>query len=150
MIAKRGLWLVAGALMAACLMLGCSGPGGEKAPEAPKGPAKQEAPAAKAPAESEDAAAKPATPADVVAAVALAPADACVVLAVSGMAEFEKNLKALAGPDADEMKLVEEIEKGLPAGAVDGAGPMVLMIPGAETMTPVILLRLKDAAAIQG
>ena len=150
MIAKRGLWLVAGAVMAACLMLGCSGPGGEKAPDAPKGPAKQEAPAAKAPAESEDAAAKPATPADVVAAVALAPADACVVVAVSGMAEFEKNLKALAGPDADEMKLVEEIEKGLPAGAVDGAGPMVLMIPGAETMTPVILLRLKDAAAIQG
>jgi hypothetical protein len=150
MIAKRGFWLVAGAVMAACLMLGCSGPGGEKAPDAPKGPPKQETPTAKAPATADDAAPKPATPADVAAAVAQAPADACVVVAVSGMAEFEKNLKALAGPDADEMKLVEEIEKGLPAGAVDGAGPLVLMIPGGETMTPVILLRIKDAAAIQG
>ncbi len=164
MIAKRGLWLVAGAVMAACLMLGCSGPGGEKAPGAPKGPPTQETSAAKAPDASADAAKsedpagaapaaadpKPAAPADVAAAVALAPADACVVVAVSGMGEFEKNLKALAGPDANEMKLVEEIEKGLPAGAVDGAGPMILMIPGAETMAPVVLLRIKDAAAIQG
>lgn len=143
MIAKRGLWLVAGAVMAACLMLGCSGPGGEQ-PAAPK------TPAAEKPAAEKPVAEAPKT-GDLAWAVQQAPADACVVVAISSAADLEKNIKALVGPDADEMKLVEGIEKKLPAGTVDAAGPVVAVVLTSDEMPGMVFLfRVQDESKIQG
>ncbi|MBE3133546.1 MAG: hypothetical protein IMZ55_08730, partial [Acidobacteria bacterium] len=141
MTALRSLWLAAVVAMA-CLVAGCSGPGGEE-PAAPKTPAADK-PAAEKPAEA------PKT--DSLAwAVQQAPADACVVVAVSGIADLEKNLKALVGPDADEMKLVEDTEKKLPAGTVDAAGPMVaVVLTSADKLGMVFLFRVQDESKIQG
>lgn len=141
MTALRSLWLAA-IIATACLVAGCSGPGGEP-------PAAPEKPAAEKPA-AEKPAAAPKTD-DLAWAVQQMPADACMVLAVSGIADLEKNLKALVGPDADEMKLVEDIEKKLPAGSVDGAGPALLaVLNGPDNPAVVAMFRIKDASKIQG
>lgn len=84
-------------------------------------------------------------------AVSQAPADACLVIAVRGVAEFEASVKALAGPDAGDVDLVKAIEDDLPAGAFDGRGPLLIMVP----VTPkgfeaVGMLRLKDASKLEG
>jgi len=132
-IARSGLFALLGV---ALLLAGC-----ESAPEAPK-------PETKTP-EPEPSAPKPA--ADGVAwAVGQAPADACLVGAVASMADLEKNLKALVGPDGDDMNLVQELDKELVAGGLDAAGPLVFILPAGEEPAPVLLLRIKDEAAIKG
>ena len=122
--------------MAVCLMLaGCESAPETPPPEMPK----PETPAPKEPVQ------------DLAWAAGQAPADACIVLTVASMADLEKNLTALVGPDGDDMEMVESIEKGLPPGALDTAGPLVFILPaGAEEMEPVILFRIKDASAIKG
>jgi len=121
--------------MAVCLMLaGC-----ESAPEAPPEPPKPETPAPQGPVQ------------DLAWAAGQAPADACIVAAVASMADLEKNLKALVGSEGDDMEMIESIEKDLPPGALDAAGPFVFILPaGAEKMEPVTLFRIKDASAIKG
>ncbi|MBL7141035.1 MAG: hypothetical protein ISS74_09015 [Planctomycetes bacterium] len=84
-------------------------------------------------------------------AVGQAPADAGVVAAVASLSDLETNLKALLGPDAEDLKMVEEIRRNLPAGAFDVAGPLVFILPaGMEKTEPVVLLRATDASAITG
>jgi hypothetical protein len=82
-------------------------------------------------------------------AVSQAPADACVVATIRNMAEFETSLKALAGPDADEMALVKSLEESLPPGVLDVGGPLVYIVPLSEKGFPgIAMFRLKDEASL--
>jgi len=122
------------ALAVSLLLAGC-----ESAPEPPPEPPKPETPAPEEPVQ------------DLAWAAGQAPADACIVVTVASVADLQKNLKALVGPDGDDIEMVEDIEKSLPPGAIDAAGPLVFILPaGAEEMEPVTLFRIKDASAIKG
>ncbi|KPK48424.1 MAG: hypothetical protein AMK72_06940, partial [Planctomycetes bacterium SM23_25] len=117
------------------MLAGC-----ESAPEAPPPePPQPETPAPKEPVQ------------DLAWAAGQAPADACIVFTVASLGDLEANLKGLVGPDGEDMTIVDDIEKSLPSGALDAAGPLVFILPaGAEEMEPVMLLRVKDASAIKG
>ena len=123
------------ALAVSLVLAGC-----ESAPEAPPPePPKPETPAPKEPVQ------------DLAWAVGQAPADACVVLTIAGAADLEKNLKALVGPDGDELDIVHELDEGLPTEGLDPAGPLVLIVPAAlDETAPVLLVRIKDETAIKG
>jgi hypothetical protein len=132
-IARSGLFALLGL---ALLMAGC-----ESAPEVPPPePPKPETPAPEEPVQG------------LAWAAGQAPADACLVLTVASMADLETNLKALLGPDGDDMNLVQELDKELVAGGLDAAGPLVFILPAAAEgdPEPVVLLRIKDEAAIKG
>jgi len=130
-IARSGLFALLGV---ALLLAGC-----ESAPEPPPEPPKPETPAPEVPVH------------DLAWAAGQAPADACVVLTIAGAADLEKNLKALVGPDGDELDIVQEMDEGLPTEGLDPAGPLVLIVPAAlDETAPILLVRIKDAAAITG
>jgi len=130
-----------GALLAvlgvAVLVAGC-----ESEPELPLPESQKPAPEAQAPKQ----------PAQGLAwAAGQAPADACVVLTVAGVADLEKNLKALVGPDGEELDIVQELDEGLPTEGLDPAGPLVFIVPAAlDETAPILLVRIKDEAAIKG
>ena len=130
-IARSGLFALLGV---ALLLAGC-----ESAPEPPPEPPKPETPAPEVPVQ------------DLAWAAGQAPADACVVLTIAGAADLEKNLKALVGPDGEELDIVQELDEGLPTEGLDPAGPLVLIMPAAlDETAPVLLVRIKDEAAIKG
>ena len=82
-------------------------------------------------------------------AVSQAPADACLVATIRNVAEFETSLKALAGPDAEEMALVKSLEESLPPGVLDVGGPLVFIVRASEKGFPCIaMFRLKDEAKL--
>ncbi|MEA3367596.1 MAG: hypothetical protein U9R68_05725, partial [Planctomycetota bacterium] len=94
---------------------------------------------------------------DLATAVGHTPADAMLVLAIPNVTGLEANLKALVGPDADDMDLVGGLGEDLPEDAFDTAGPLVLIVPapaqdpeGRDQAEPVLLLHIKDATAIKG
>jgi hypothetical protein len=82
-------------------------------------------------------------------AVSQAPADACLVATIRNVSEFETSLKALAGPDAEEMALVKSLGESLPPGVLDVGGPLVYIVPVSEKGFPgIAMLRLKDEASL--
>jgi len=88
---------------------------------------------------------------DVVWAVGQAPADAALVAAVRSVQELETALKAFIGPEGQDIKLVDPLEGRLPPGALDVAGPLVLVVfPRGKDLDLVGLARVKDAAKIAG
>ena len=130
-IARSGLFALLGV---ALLLAGC-----ESAPEPPPEPPEPETPAPEVPVH------------DLAWAAGQAPADACGVVAISSVGELEKNLKALLGEVADEMNLVQELTADLPPGAIDAAGPLVLILPhNLDELEPVLVVSIKDASAIKG
>ena len=142
-MAARRTWLLA-SLAVAFFLGGC-----ETVPEPAESPPAEtpaEAPARQPAAESLE----PLAPDEIAWAVSQAPADACLVVTVRRLDEFEKNLQALVGPDQPAMPIVAEIEKELPPGALDSAGPMVFVLMAGEGVMPVFLLRIKDEAALKG
>lgn len=98
------------------------------------------------------AAAVPAAEAkDVAWAVSQAPADAAIVVAVRSLGELEASLKALVGPEADDLNIAKMVEEKLPAGTFDAAGPLVVVVPAAaEDLSLVVLMRLKGDAKLEG
>lgn len=142
-MATRRTWLLAS--LAVAFFLGGCGSVPEPA-EAPPGEKPGETPARQPAAESPG----PLAPDETAWAVSQAPADACLIATVRRLDELEKNLQALVGPDGPAMPLVAEIEKQLPPGALDSAGPMVFVLAAGESVMPVFLLRIKDEAALKG
>jgi hypothetical protein len=142
------LMLIA-ALVAGLALAGCeSEPPPEPVPAEPPAETPAEKPPEETPAES----APPAADEKGLAwAVGQTPADANLVVAVASLADLEKNLKAMLGPDADEVEMVGGLAESLPPAAFDTAGPLVFILPsGMEEPEAVALLRIKDAAAIKG
>lgn len=88
---------------------------------------------------------------DVLWAMSQAPADACVVLTVRGVQEFETALKAYIGPDGESIDLVKSLEGNFPAGALDTAGPLVVVVlPCGESPGLVAMLKIKDESKLTG
>jgi hypothetical protein len=88
---------------------------------------------------------------DVLWAMSQAPADACVVCVIRSVQELETALKAFVGPDGQDIELVKPLEAGLPAGALDTAGPLVaVLLPGGESVKAVALSKIKDESKLTG
>jgi len=88
---------------------------------------------------------------DVVWALSQAPADACVVSVIRSVQELETALKAYVGPEGQEIELVKPLEAGVPAGALDTAGPMVaVLLPSGPGVELVMMLKIKDESKLTG
>jgi hypothetical protein len=93
----------------------------------------------------------PAQEKDVLWAMSQAPADACVVCVIRSVQELETALKAYIGPDGQDIEMVKPLEAGLPAGAVDTAGPLVaILMPSGESVKAVALSKIKDESKLTG
>jgi len=138
--ARRALFA---ALGLALVLVGCEAEPELPAPEPPKPETKTPEPETPAPKEPVQGLAW---------AAGQAPADACIVAAIANLADLQKNLKALVGPDGDDIKMVEELAESLPAEGLDAAGPLVFILPaaGEDGPEPVLLVRIADADAIKG
>jgi len=138
-------------LVAGLALAGCQSDAPPEATEPPTTPADT------APEAAPETAAAADQPTGVAWAVGQTPADAALVVAVRNVADIEKNVQAIFGPDADDLDMVEGLSEGLPEGAFDVAGPMVVIIPapvddpkGRDEAKPVRILGVKDASAITG
>ena len=88
---------------------------------------------------------------DVVWALSQAPADACVVSVIRGVQELETALKAYVGPEGQDLEMVKPLEAGLPAGALDTAGPLVaILLPSGPSVELVTMLKIKDESKLTG
>jgi hypothetical protein len=88
---------------------------------------------------------------DVLWAMSQAPADACVVSVIRSVQELETALKAYIGPEGQDIEMVKSLEAGLPAGALDTAGPMVaIVLPSGPSANLVTLLKIKDESKLTG
>jgi len=88
---------------------------------------------------------------DVLWAMSQAPADACMVSVIRSVQELETALKAYVGPDGQDIEMVKPLEAGLPAGALDTAGPLVaIVLPSGPSAKLVTLLKIKDESKLTG
>jgi hypothetical protein len=88
---------------------------------------------------------------DVVWALSQAPVGACVVSVIRSVQELETALKAYVGPEGEEIELVKPLEAGVPAGALDTAGPLVaILLPRGESVELVTMLKIKDESKLTG